>query len=126
VLDGLVGKDGYTVSNEWTASSTDMGDVSAIVPAIHAYVCGCSGVIHGKDFAVEDRELSCVENVKFQLSLIEKLLCDEAKLAKEVISEYTPVFRSREEYIKHKKSMSLSRDTVVYSEDGKILLDFKN
>ena len=40
VAEKLAGKDGYEVSNKWTASSTDMGDVSALFPSIHAYACG--------------------------------------------------------------------------------------
>lgn len=126
VLSELVGKDGYSVTDEWTASSTDMGDVSTIVPSLHAYVCGSSGTIHGKDYSVVDRELACVENAKFQLALIERLLSDGAKRANEVISKYTPVFKNREEYVAHKNSMTLSRDTVIYGDDGKIVLDFKN
>ena len=126
VLDEMVGAGGYSVTDEWTASSTDMGDVSAIVPSIHAYVCGSSGTIHGKDYAVSDPELACYENAKFQLALIEKLLSDGAKCAKNIISKYTPVFKNREEYVKHKKSMSLNRDTVIYGDDGKITLYYKN
>ena len=126
VLEELVGKDGYSVSNEWTASSTDMGDVSSIVPAIHAYVRGSSGTMHGKDYAVVDPELSCCENAKFQLALIEKLLSDGAARAKDIISKYTPVFKSLDEYIAHKNSMQLSRNTVEYKNDGTVVLNYKD
>ena len=126
VLDELVGREGYTVSDEWSASSTDMGDVSAIVPAIHAYACGSSGTIHGKDYAVADAELACFENARFQLALIEKLLSDGAKRAKSIIENYTPVFKTLDEYIAHKNSVSLSRNAVKYNDDGTVVLSFKN
>jgi amidohydrolase len=126
VLDELVAPGEYSISNDWTTSSTDMGDVSAIVPSIHAYVCGSEGTMHGKDYMVSDARLACCENAKFQLALIEKLLSDGAKRALEVIEKYVPVFKNREEYLNHKKSMMLNRDTVVYGEDGKITLVFKN
>ena len=126
VLDELVGKDAYSVTDEWTTSSTDMGDVSAIVPSIHAYVCGSSGTMHGKDYLVDDPTLACYENARFQLSLVEKLLSNGAGCALDIISKYTPVFKNLGEYIAHKTSMSLSRDTVLYKDDGTVVLDFKD
>lgn len=124
VLRDLVGDEGFTVTDLWTASSTDMGDVSALVPSIHAYVCGSAGTMHGKDYSVEDRELSCVENARFQLALIEKLLSNDASEAKKIIEKYVPVFNNLDEYIAHKKRLSLSKNTVSYSDDGNVTLDF--
>ena len=124
VLCDMVGKQGYTVTDLWTASSTDMGDVSAIVPSIHAYVCGSAGTMHGKDYYVEDKELSCVENARFQLALIEKLLSNDAVVAKDIIGKYVPVFATLDEYLKHKKRLSLSKNTVSYNDDGSVVLDF--
>jgi metal-dependent amidase/aminoacylase/carboxypeptidase family protein len=124
VLDEMVGREGYTVTDEWTASSTDMGDVSSIVPSLHAYVCGSEGTMHGKDYRISDAELSCVENAKFQLSLVEKLLSNGAAVARKVIDEYIPVFKNREEYVAHKDSMSLSKNTVEYKE-GCVIIDLK-
>ena len=124
VLSDMVGEEGYTVTDLWTASSTDMGDVSAIVPSIHAYVCGSAGTMHGKDYYVEDKELSCVENARFQLALIEKLLSNNASVAKDIIGKYVPVFSTLEEYLEHKKHISLSKNTVQYNDDGSVVLDF--
>ena len=126
VLDELVGREAYSVTDEWTPSSTDMGDVSALVPSVHAYVCGSSGTMHGKDYMVHDPELACCENARFQLALVEKLLSDGARCALDVISKYTPVFKNLDEYLAHKASMSLSRETVEYKADGTVVLDFKD
>ena len=108
----------------WTASSTDMGDVSAIVPSLHAYACGSAGTMHGKDYYVEDKELSCVENARFQLALVEKLLSNGASVAKEIIDKYVPVFNNLDEYLAHKKRLSLAKNTVSYNDDGSVVIDF--
>ena len=124
VLSELVGEEGYTVTDLWTASSTDMGDVSAIVPSLHAYACGSAGTMHGKDYCVEDKELSCVENARFQLALVEKLLSNGASVAKEIIDKYVPVFNNLDEYLAHKKRLSLAKNTVSYNDDGSVVIDF--
>ena len=36
------------------AASTEMGDVSNLIPAIHPFIGGVSGALHTKDFKVED------------------------------------------------------------------------
>lgn len=124
VLTELVGKDGFG-KREFLASSTDMGDVSAIFPSIHAYACGCSGALHGKDFQVADPINACVDNAKFQVALLIKLLSNQAEAAKDVIKNYTPVFSSIDEYLEHKRSFNMNKQTVKYNADGTITLDFQ-
>ncbi len=124
VLCELVGADKFK-QREFLASSTDMGDMSALFPSIHAYASGCTGILHGKDFFVADAENTCVENAKFQLALIVKLLENGAKKAKEIIENFTPVFSSVEEYLEHKRSVNLKKQTVNYREDGSVLIDYK-
>lgn len=122
VLDELVGREHYLVSDEWLASSTDMGDVSAIVPSIHAYACGGAGVAHGKDFAIVDPVNACVDSARFQLSLLERLLSNGAAQAKDIISKYKPEFASLDDYVAHKKSLTREGELVRYNEDGSVTL----
>lgn len=124
VLTELVGADaiGY---RPWLASSTDMGDVSTLFPAIHAYACGASGTIHSKDFIISDPVNACVNNARFQVGLIVKLLENGGKVANEIIEKFKPQFNSVDEYIEHKLSTSMSKDTVLYNEDGTVTLDYK-
>lgn len=124
VLKEFVGEGAFG-QREFLASSTDMGDVSALFPCIHAYACGCSGTLHGKDFRVADPEAVCVDNAKFQLGLLIKLLSNGAKAAYDVIKNYKPVFGSIEEYLEHKRSFNINKQTVKYNQDGTLTLDFK-
>ena len=126
VAEKFAGKDGYVVSDKWTASSTDMGDVSALFPSIHAYACGASNPIHSNNFVITDPATACVDNARFQLALIEELLKDGAKQAKRVIENYKPQFNSIKEYLEHKVSISKTRDAVIYNADGTVTLNYKN
>ncbi len=106
------------------ASSTDMGDISTLFPSVHAYVYGVQGTFHGGDFYVSNPKLACVDCATFEIGLIRELLKNNAEKAQNVIKNYTPQFASIEEYVKHKKSVNMDKQTVVYSEDGTITLDF--
>ena len=126
VFDELVGKDEYTYVDKWLASSTDMGDISTLFPAIHAYASGAKGTSHGKDYYIEDAYNACVNSAKFQFGLIRKLLENDAKKAKEVKAKFKPIFNSIDEYLEHKRSINKNKNTVIFNQDGTITLDYKN
>jgi metal-dependent amidase/aminoacylase/carboxypeptidase family protein len=123
LLTEWIGKENFG-KREFLASSTDMGDVSAIIPCIHAYSCGCTGTLHGNDFKVADPVGVCVDSAKFQLGLLVKLLENNAERAKEVIKNFIPVFKSKEEFLEHKRSFTIDKKTVNYNEDGSVTLDY--
>ena len=94
VFEDIAGKDGYFYEDKWYASSTDMGDVSSIVPAIHAYATGAIGSSHGIDYFIKDAYSACVNSAKFQFGMIRKLLVDDAKEAKDIMAKFKPTFSS--------------------------------
>lgn len=106
------------------SSSTDMGDISTLFPAVHAYVYGVQGTFHGGDFYVTNPKLACVDCATFELGLIRDLLKNNAENAQKVMKNYTPQFSSVDEYVNHKKSVNKDKQTVIYNEDGTITLDF--
>ena len=118
-------KDGYEYQDEWLASSTDMGDLSTLVPSIHAYATGAIGSSHGKDYYIEDAYNACVNAAKFEIGLIRKLLENDAKSAKEIMAKFKPVFNSVDEYLAHKSSINMEKDTVKFNEDGTVTIDYK-
>ncbi len=125
VFEDIAGKDGYFYEDKWYASSTDMGDISSIVPAIHAYATGASGESHGINYAIKDAYNACVNSTKFQFGMIRKLLVDGAKQAKDIMAKFKPTFNSVEEYLQHKDSMDINKDTVIFNDDGTITLNYK-
>ena len=106
------------------SSSTDMGDISVLFPAIHAYAYGATGNSHGKDYYIVDPKRCCVDSATVQVCMIRNLLSNNAEKAKKVVANYKPQFSSMEEYTAHKNSVIMNKTTVTYNEDGTIKLDF--
>jgi amidohydrolase len=69
------------------AGSTDMGDLSHIMPVIHPYIGGVTGALHGKDFAVTDFAAACLLPAKAMALCVADYLYDGAQLAKKIIAE---------------------------------------
>lgn len=79
-------------------ASTDMGDISHLMPAIHPFIGGTDGSLHTKEFCVTDFDAAVIVPAKaFAMNIID-LLYDDAKLAKQVVSEHKPLM-TKEEYI---------------------------
>ena len=64
--------------------STDIGDLSQIIPCIQPTMGGFSGALHGKDFAIFDEEAVYITGSKLLALTVYDLLKDGAKLAREV------------------------------------------
>lgn len=109
----------FTVDlNSVTTGSTDMGDLSCIMPVIHPYAGGSCGTDHGNDYKVADPERACVKNAKWQLTMLHLLLKDDAKRAKEIVAAYQPEFASKEEFLAYQDSLNDRGDRIIYKEDG--------
>ncbi|MDA1279764.1 MAG: amidohydrolase [Chloroflexi bacterium] len=96
----LFGKDSISiVPDEQThGGSTDMGDLSTIMPVIHPYANSASGVGHGHDYLIEDYDRAVVAPAKIMTSTILDLLGNGAAGAKEVLSKHTPLMTA-ERYV---------------------------
>ena len=58
--------------------------------------------------------------------MAERLLSDDAALAKKVIAEKNVRFASREEYLAALDELMADKEAVSYKEDGTIVLDYAN
>jgi len=72
------------------SGSTDMGDISHIMPTLHPYMSGASGSGHGADYRITDPKLAYVENAKQLALMAVDMLWDGAKAAKSIIAEFKP------------------------------------
>ena len=70
--------------------STDMGDLSQIMPVIHPYTGGVVGMGHSIDYRVEDYEQAVINPAKALAMSVIDLLSDDATRAKEVIALSDP------------------------------------
>ncbi|MBQ7935710.1 MAG: amidohydrolase [Clostridia bacterium] len=96
--------------------STDMGDISAVMPAIHPYAPGAIGASHGTDYYIANPDLACVGSAKWQLAMLTLLLKDDAARAKEIIAGFTPAFPSKKAYFEYIDSLAASGDRIAYEE----------
>lgn len=108
----------FTVYHDMIPSSTDMGDLSTIMPVVHPYCPGAKGKGHGNDYYIVDPYLACVQNAKWQVTMLTLLLENGAERAKKVISEFKPYFKSKEEFLAHLDSVNTCGDRIVYKDDG--------
>ena len=93
----LAGQDAWH-DPEFGAGSTDMGDVSHILPAIEAQVRGTRGTGHGKDYEIDDPDTAYIKPAKAAAMTLVDLLWNEAEKARKVLQNFQPVF-TREEYL---------------------------
>ena len=80
------------------SASTDMGDVSHLMPAIHPFIGGTDGALHTKDFTVTDFDAAVITPAKAFARMIVDLLYDDASCAKKIIADNKPLL-TKEEYI---------------------------
>lgn len=106
----------------WDPGSTDLGDLSTLIPAIQPQVIGATGTIHGQDLQLSDPEKACVNPAKVMVAMAHMLLADDAKCGREIIDNYCPVFKSKEEYFKAVDQISCDYLAVEYRNDKEIVL----
>lgn len=93
----LVGRENVGFASHRTGS-TDMGDVSHLMPAIHPYVGGATGLGHGANYLVEDYYLSVVIAAKALAGAVVDLLADGAARAGDIIAGHRPEM-TRDQYL---------------------------
>ena len=81
------------------SASTDMGDVSHLMPVIHPFIGGTTGLLHTKDFCVVDFDAAAILPAKTFAMMIIDLLADDGMQAKAILAEHKPVL-TKEEYVK--------------------------
>lgn len=99
-----------------SGGSTDMGDISCIMPAVHPYSAGITGMPHGDNFKIIDPYSACVLTASWQLAMISVLLSDGAARAKRIIESFKPRFESKAEFLKYVDSLFAEGDRIEYKD----------
>ncbi|MBQ9337005.1 MAG: amidohydrolase [Lentisphaeria bacterium] len=89
----------YDYNSTFFASSTDMGDVGTVIPAVHGYTPGGSGSSHGITYQIASPEDAYVKSTLLNASLAVKLLYGDAEPARKIAAEREGLI-SIPEYIK--------------------------
>ena len=89
---------------EHNAASTDMGDLSHIMPVIHPWVGGVKGNAHTRDFEVVDPEMAYLVSAQCMAMTIIDLLADGAATAEKVLQQHKPEM-TKQEYLTFMESI---------------------
>jgi amidohydrolase len=100
----LVGAEHYTTIGHRTGS-TDMGDLSQIMPATQGYIGGATGTGHGADYDIADPHLTYLGKAKVLAMSAIDLLWDDAHEARAILAAYSPAM-SKDEYLGLQRSMN--------------------
>lgn len=99
VKNALIANPDVTVKDAGHFSaSTDMGDVSHLMPVIHPFIGGVDGFLHTAAFHVVDFDAAVILPAKAFAMMIVDLLADGAELGKKVKAEHKPLM-TKEQYI---------------------------
>ena len=85
--------------------STDMGDISHLLPTVHPYAGGASGAGHGADYRIDNYTSAVTNPAKAIAMTVIDLLADGAREANKVKSQFTPRM-SRAEYLAYLRRLS--------------------
>ena len=101
----VLGRDSISVvgASQTHGGSTDMGDLSKIMPVIHPYANSASGVGHGHDYLIEDYEIAVVAPAKVMTATVLDLLGNDAQVARELLAKSNPAMTA-EQYISVQRS----------------------
>ena len=105
----------------WSTGSTDMGDLSCIMPVVHPYAGGAQGTSHGNNYYIVDPEAACIKNAKWQLVMLTLLLQNGGERAKKIIADFKPSFASAKEFLAYQDSLNDSGDRITYK-DGEAVV----
>lgn len=94
----LFGEDQVTLG-EHSAGSTDMGDVSHLMPVVHPWVGCVDGVLHGADYALRDGEVAYTKTPQVLALTIVDLLANGAEKAEAICQAFKPQL-DRDSYVK--------------------------
>ena len=82
--------------------STDMGDLSHIMPSCHPYTAGAVGPGHSSEYLITDYESAVINPAKIMAMVTIDLLADGAKQAKAVKANHRPLL-NKQSYVKFQR-----------------------
>ncbi len=117
VLKEIYSDEEFRALSVYSSGSTDMGDLSCIMPALHAYAPGGEGKSHGNDYRIADPERACVKSAVWQVGMLCALLENGGATALDIMKKHKPLFDSAAAFLAYQDSLYSSGDRIVY-EDG--------
>lgn len=95
----LLGEEHVRFNQPHSGGSTDAADVAALMPVVHAYFGGASGVAHSKDYHIVNKEIAYIAAAKALTMTVIDLLADGAEVGLQIKKNFKPKM-TKEKYIK--------------------------
>ena len=86
--------------HESLGGSTDMGDLSNLIPSIHPYSISAVGTGHGSDYLINNYDYATVIPAQVMVGTIIDLLSDDAQRANDIQRKFQPKF-TKDQYIQN-------------------------
>ncbi|HIL31359.1 MAG TPA: amidohydrolase [Dehalococcoidia bacterium] len=100
----LVGEDNVSYVNH-RGGSTDMGDISHLMPVIHPYIGGAVGLGHGATYVIEDYSLAVIKGAKALAYMVIDMLGDNASQGNSIVGGQRPDM-TVPEYLKFMRNLA--------------------
>ena len=100
----LVGEDNVSYVNH-RGGSTDMGDISHLMPVIHPYIGGAVGLGHGATYVIEDYSLAVIKGAKALAYMVIDMLGDNASQGNSIVGGQRPDMKIPE-YLKFMRNLA--------------------
>jgi amidohydrolase len=100
----LVGEENVSYVNH-RGGSTDMGDISHLMPVIHPYIGGAVGLSHGATYVIEDYSLAVIKGAKALAYMVIDMLGDNASQGNSIVGGQRPDM-TIPEYLKFMRNLA--------------------
>ena len=100
----MVGEDAFRRIPHRTGS-TDMGDLSQVMPILHPYMGGARGTGHAADWEIVDKQLAYLGPAKALAAMVVDMLAEGAAGAREVVDKARPPM-TREGFLTFQRSLA--------------------
>ena len=100
----LGGEDNVSYVNH-RGGSTDMGDISHLMPVIHPYIGGAVGLGHGATYVIEDYSLAVIKGAKALAYMVIDMLGDNASQGNSIVGGQRPDM-TIPEYLKFMRNLA--------------------
>jgi amidohydrolase len=84
--------------SEWDGGSTDAGNISQLLPTVHAYIAASKGDMHSENYEIIDKETAYLTTAKVLICSAIDMLAEGAETGLAVIKDYKPAM-TKEEYL---------------------------
>ena len=94
-----------------------MGDIGHIMPAVHPYMSGATGIGHGNDYIISDKEMGYLAPAKALSRMAVDLLYGQGEEPGEVMEKNRPAM-TKNDYLDFQKKV-FQKEVYSYPEASK-------